>query len=210
MELKNNFLICLTGLPASGKSIFAKKLKEGLSRIQNNFETIIIDTDKIRHSLYDKEFNHKKEILVREKNLKLIEKNLIEKKIVISDDLNYYSSMRHELREISSNLKLRMFIIYIATPFNICIEWNKKRGYTIPDNVIFNINRKFDSFQKYKWDQPDYTVDMSKELNLDKLISDIVLKMIKLDKEPNLQILGEEINTNEKKKKIFKKQKKMF
>ena len=87
----------------------------------------------------------------------------------------------------------------------MCIEWNKERGYTIPNSVILNINKKFDKFQKYKWDHPDYIVDMSKELDLDKVISDIVLKMIKLDKEPNLQILRKELNNNEKKKKYTQK-----
>ena len=41
------------------------------------------------------------------------------------------------------------FILHIATPLQICIKWNKERGELIPQDVIYKINEKFDSFNNY-------------------------------------------------------------
>ncbi|MHA1487012.1 MAG: AAA family ATPase, partial [Promethearchaeota archaeon] len=96
MNNKTNFLIILVGLPASGKTTFAYKLKEKLeSDFQNNVK--IIDPDIIRDKAFPNRFDFKNEPKIREKNIKSVRKHLIEGHIVISDDLNYYSSMRHDL-----------------------------------------------------------------------------------------------------------------
>ncbi|MBY9006721.1 MAG: AAA family ATPase [Candidatus Lokiarchaeota archaeon] len=189
MEFKDNFLVCLTGLPASGKSTFAHKLRKEILSIQNKFDVVIIDVDEIRGSLYKSKFNHEKEVVVRDKNLKLIEKSLKEKKIVISDDINYYSSMRHDLKEITDRLKQRLFIIYISTPIKVCLKWNRKRDNPIPNDVILNINEKFDKFQKYNWDHPDFIIDMSEDENFQKIISEIITEIIRSDNQPNSDMI---------------------
>jgi O-phosphoseryl-tRNA(Sec) kinase len=160
--MQKNFLICLVGLPASGKTTFSINLKDFIERNYNDYKVRIIDPDKIRDIITPDKFDYKKEQLVRKQNLNDIEKALKDGYIVISDDLNYYSSMRHDLKLIAENLNLNFFIIQISTPLNICLKWNKNRGELIPNKILKKIKNKFDSFDKYKWDYPIASVDMSK------------------------------------------------
>ena len=63
----------------------------------------IVDPDLIRAKLSSK-FDFKIEKEVRQKHLAQVENFLKNGMITISDDLNYYSSMRHELKEIAERL----------------------------------------------------------------------------------------------------------
>ena len=65
-----NFLICLVGFPASGKSTFAQEFKEIMEQKSDDCSVTIIDPDIIRESITRGKFNHEKEELVRKKNLK--------------------------------------------------------------------------------------------------------------------------------------------
>lgn len=160
MNNNSNFLIILVGLPASGKSTFACKLKVKLESIfQTNVK--IIDPDVIRNKDFPNNFDFKNEPQIREKKIEYIRKHLVNGYIVISDDLNYYSSMRHDLKLIADSLNLKYFIIYISTPLKICLERNIDRGKPIPNKVIHKIYNKFDNFNKYKWDTPFETYDFT-------------------------------------------------
>ncbi len=156
----SNFLIILVGLPASGKSTFAFKLKEKLESIfQNNVK--IVDPDVIRNEDFPNNFDFKNEPQIREKNIDCVRKHLINGYIVISDDLNYYSSMRHDLKLVADSLNLKFYIVYISTPLKFCLKRNKDRGKPIPNKVIHKIYNKFDNFDKYKWDSPFGTYDLT-------------------------------------------------
>jgi len=136
--IDQNFLVILVGLPASGKSTFAFKLKEKLeSNFQNKVK--IIDPDIIRDNTFPNGFDFKKEPKIREKNIQSVRRHLIKGYIVISDDLNYYSSMRHDLKLIADSLNIKYYIIYISTPLKLCLERNVERGKPIPNKVIKNI-----------------------------------------------------------------------
>jgi len=172
--INQNFLICLVGLPASGKSTFASTLKIALKKRFNNVNVKIIDPDKIRQSLTPDKFEHEKEHIIRKENLKIIRSELEKGYIVISDDLNYYTSMRHDLKDITKRLNLHFFIIHIATPIETCLKWNENRGKPIPNMVISKINERFDEFNKYKWDIPDVVYDLSQITDLNHKINDFL------------------------------------
>lgn len=179
MLVKKNFLICLTGLPASGKTTFAKKIKEILEKRFTKLTVSIIDPDIIRHKIAPSKFNYNLEPIVRERNLTEINKELSKGNIVISDDLNYYSSMRHDLKNLADNFKLDFFIIHISTPFETCLTWNKMRGETIPNTTIDKIHKKFDDFGKYKWDYPVLNYDPSQIKESGKEFEALVDELIK-------------------------------
>jgi O-phosphoseryl-tRNA(Sec) kinase len=176
---KKNFLIILCGLPASGKSTFARNFKSILE-MNSNQKTTIIDPDKIRDDLYSGTFDPDKENLVRKKKLIKIQKDLKKGFIVISDDLNYYTSMRHDLKEIAEKLKIPFYIIHISTPVEQCIVWNGARGKPIPNDVINNIFDKFDYFNTYSWDKPFRTFNLSEKIDLGEKIKQL-LKEIEQD-----------------------------
>ncbi|MFX1417346.1 MAG: AAA family ATPase [Promethearchaeota archaeon] len=194
--INQNFLICLAGLPASGKSTFAISLKKVIEERYNNLKVKIIDPDIIRQKLTPNKFNYEKESIVRRENLKIIRNELEKGNIVISDDLNYYSSMRHDLKNIANTLNLKFFIIYIATPIDFCLKWNKLRGEPIPSEIINKIRDKFDKFTKYNWDYPIATYDLSKILDLNNLIR-------KLLDELEIKMVFKKKNLKPKKKAIF-------
>lgn len=175
--MNQNFLICLVGLPASGKTTFAKKLKKFIEQKQDDFKVKIIDPDKIRNTLTPDEFDYQQEQLVRKYNLDEIRKSLEKGYVVISDDLNYYSSMRHDLKLITEELNLNFFIIYISTPLEMCLQWNEKRGKILPDSVIKKIARKFDNFDKYKWDYPIASINLAEVKNFDDILTNIINKI---------------------------------
>ena len=192
--INQNFLICLVGLPASGKSTFAKSLKNVLEKRYSNLEIKIIDPDIIRQKLAPDKFDYEKEHIVRKENLKKIRSELEKGNTVISDDLNYYSSMRHDLKSIADTFNLSFFIIHIATPIEFCLKWNKIRGEPIPSKIISNIQDKFDKFNKYNWDYPIATYDLSKELDLNHVISEFLDHL-----EEKMILIRKKLKTEKKK-----------
>ncbi|MFX1395831.1 MAG: AAA family ATPase [Promethearchaeota archaeon] len=168
----------MVGLPASGKSTFAYALQKYFIKRFTTKKVSIVDIDVIRENLTGKVFNPNREKEARQKNLDTIFKLLKKDKIVISDDLNYYSSMRHDLKAIADKLGLPFFTIHIATPVNKCIEWNEKRHEKIPSDLIRAINEKFDAFEKYGWDDPLEIIDLSKINDMNEEIKKIVEKII--------------------------------
>lgn len=182
--VNKSFIVCLAGLPASGKTTFAKVLRNNIKKKVNTEKVVIIDPDVIRQSITPLKFDFKLEPEVRNKNLKKIRVKLQEGNIVISDDLNYYTSMRHDLKKLSEDFNICLFIIHISTPLDICLKWNKARGKPIPNKIIRRINRKFDNFYKYNWDIPEDNYDMSHIQDLNKKVENLVEEFIEKVNNP--------------------------
>ncbi|MFX1508285.1 MAG: AAA family ATPase [Promethearchaeota archaeon] len=157
-------LIILSGLPSSGKSILAKEIAK-IFELDLSMKTIIIESDAIRNmipSYRERRFNPDHEPVVRSAMFSLIKHFLQQGYLVINDDMNYYKSMRHDLREIALELNVQSAIIYISTPREIALSWNEKRGLPIPQDVIEDVYNKFDIPGKdYEWDMPILTTDLS-------------------------------------------------
>ena len=151
---KISVLILLIGLPASGKSILAEKLKNDL-KVKHNLRNIhIIDTDIIRSRLFGADFSHINEkFTLEEKNNEVLEK-LNPGNIIIVDDLHYLTSIRHHFYEMCQKKGAIYIPIYLSTPVLQCKKWNKLRGLPVPQKVIDEVERKFDiPGKKYLWDR---------------------------------------------------------
>ena len=85
--ISQNFLIILTGLPASGKSTFSNIFKNVI-REETKLNVVVVDPDTIRENQYPLQFDYKNEKDVRRINLDLIESALKKKNIVIKFKYN--------------------------------------------------------------------------------------------------------------------------
>lgn len=153
-------------MPASGKSTLATAFKEALSGDFKTLNVKISDPDLLRKKIMGGRFEPEKESIVREKALEEIRNLLEHGNVVISDDLNYYTSMRHDLKCMAEELNIPYFIFHVSTPLETCIKWNHVRGETVPDDVIRQVHDKFDHFGNYKWEKPMATVNMAEVADL--------------------------------------------
>ena len=204
-----NFLIVLCGLPSSGKSSFSEILKvkiendsgldSGLdSKLKEDRQLVkIVDFDKVRYDKFGENFFPEQELKIRNESLEEIKKHLENKtennndKIVISDDINYYTTMRHQHKKIAEELRIPFFIVYISTPLENCLVWNSKRGTKVPNSVIEKISKKFDiPGNKYLWDKPVISIDLSlRDINKSaEKTWDIIQKIIKRGNNSKLKI----------------------
>ena len=152
------FLVALCGLPASGKTTFAKELVKELSKDQ---VVKIVSTDTWRDESYYSEFRPENEHVVRKKALEETESFLLDGFSIIHDDTNYYSSMRHELYDLANENDCVFLVVHIATPLDIALEWNKARTPVIPLEVIEKIHERMDiPGEKYAWDKAIRTINL--------------------------------------------------
>ena len=123
----------MIGIPASGKSYYAKELKDE--------NTTLIATDKMREILCGdvdiQEYND----LIFSTALKWIKQHLQNGRDVIFDATNINRKARKNiLRSIDAIKKA----VFMATPYEIAIENNRNRERKVPIDVIHNMYLKFE------------------------------------------------------------------
>jgi selenocysteine-specific elongation factor len=163
--VSKSFLVILCGVPSSGKSTLAKEMA---ALLENKFGymTVVVTSDMFRRMIptYQYRFEPELEQFVRDATYESVRSGLKNGLLVISDDINYYASIRRHLVRTAQECKVNFAIIHVNTPLKVAIEWNKKRGEPIPSSLIEEIFYKMDEPGKeYKWDRPFLTVDPSKD-----------------------------------------------
>ena len=147
-------LIChfLIGLPASGKSTFARKLREIIP------DAVIVSTDTIRHQLYqDESIQGDWENEVEPEVLNQIEEAISDNKPVIYDATNARRDWRmgisieikEKLRKIDTS-QVYWIAWYLQTPVDMCQKWNKKRERKIPNEIIERYEESLYQFPPHK------------------------------------------------------------
>ncbi|NWF96650.1 MAG: AAA family ATPase [Candidatus Thorarchaeota archaeon] len=154
------FLLAVCGIPASGKSTLAKAIaaRPEIPR------AAVVSTDRWRDSEYYREFRPENETGVRmaafQQSARLLEEGIS----VVHDDTNYYVSMRHELRTLALENGCLYAVVYVSTPLDVALDWNRQREQPLPPDVISRISRRLDiPGEKYAWDTPLVTVNLSEE-----------------------------------------------
>lgn len=142
--------------------------------------------------IYRELFPPEREPIVRELTLQTIHFFLKNGVSVISDDTNYYSSVRHKLVELAKQTGAAYAIIAVETPLEVALKWNVERGLPIPQEVITSISEKFEKpGSKYKWDRSLASVDLSKtkaEESAKEILK--LLLSLKQEKEEKVSVAG--------------------
>ncbi|MCS7114556.1 MAG: selenocysteine-specific translation elongation factor [Nitrososphaerota archaeon] len=165
MTTEKSFLLILCGIPSSGKTELAKRTAKILEK-KHNKPVMVVGTDVFREmmSISTEVFKPEREAFLKFLALNTISLGLQNGYIVISDDLNYYTSMRKDLADLAKSKGAGFGVVYVNTPLNVALEWNRKRGSPIPDELIEEVYAKFEEpGKKYRWDSPIITVNPAKD-----------------------------------------------
>ncbi len=159
------FLLIFVGIPSSGKSTLARKLAS-LIEARMGTPTMVVSSDGIRDMMpvYEEKFVHEREEIAQQGAVSLIALGLKKRYFVISDDLNYYVSVRKDLSQIARSNGVGFATLYVSTPLATALEWNRKRGEPVPESLIEDVWNKMDKpGEKYGWDKPICQLDPSIE-----------------------------------------------
>lgn len=145
--------IMMVGLPGSGKSTAA----EHFAKVYN---ANIHSSDNIRKEFFGnaEDQNHNKEVF--ETLHKRIKEDIENGQACIYDATNIsYERRLAFLQEIRGfardrNVKFRAICVFVCTPVEYCIRWNKLRDRQVPEEVIDNMYKRFDVPYYYEgWDK---------------------------------------------------------
>ena len=132
--MKRPKLLCLKGLPGSGKSTYAKELEsKGWARVNK---------DDIRKEFFpDYTFKDEKEVVYMEDAEIIAE--LREGNDVVVDDTNFAPKHQQRLEKIAKEEDADFEVLFIDTPLEECIKRNRKRANNVPMEAILNMYRKY-------------------------------------------------------------------
>jgi len=139
-KLQKNYLIILTGIPGSGKTILSEELEK-------NFNFIRISTDKIKEYLIKKRYNFllKDLFAIQEKIFKLLMKKKVN---VISDSNSDLTKYRNKLKKLSKNYHYIPISVYIKVNLETAYQRVIKRKNMKESKRIYKKIKKFnDSLQ---------------------------------------------------------------
>lgn len=128
------------GLPASGKTTWAKEYQVG----QPKNSIVRINKDDLRAMLNNSVHSKGAEKSIVEVRDFLASYYLTKGLNVIIDDTNLYPEHEKQLRQIAKDCKAK-FVKKDFTDVSLaeCLERNKKRGYKVPTEVIIGMYKKY-------------------------------------------------------------------
>ena len=127
--------IMMVGLPASGKSTYAKTW-------YSDFE--IISSDAIRKELFGDESVQKDNGKVFGEVFKRVKNNLLKGRDVIVDATFINRKSRKGLLEMVSNIDgVTKEAIVMTTPYHVCVKRDKERDRTVGEDVIKKFLMRF-------------------------------------------------------------------
>lgn len=130
-------VIILRGLPASGKSTYAKELS-----LKNPGQYKIVNKDSLREMLDAGKWSKDNEKFVLQMRDHVILNALEEGKHVIVDDTNLHPKHETNIRELVKG-KAEIEIKDFGTPVDDCIERDLKRARPVGEAVIRKMHRQF-------------------------------------------------------------------
>ena len=130
-------MLVLRGIPASGKSTFAKKL------IQDQPHWYRLNDDLLREMLHgDLPFSGKREKFVRAANKATVRALLENQRNVVIDNTNLTDGHYERWKNVADEFGAECALHVMGTPLVECVQRNVDRGLTVPTSVIVNMARQ--------------------------------------------------------------------
>lgn len=123
-------LLLLRGLPASGKTTFAKEL------VRNDGNWIRVNKDDLRNMLNGGKWSGKHERRIVQLERQLVEEVLKDGKNVVIDDTNFNLAHERWYREIAKRYNADFEIKEFDTPLEECIKRDNARPNGVGETVI--------------------------------------------------------------------------
>lgn len=123
-------VLMLKGLPASGKSTYAKEL------VSKNHNWVRVNKDDLRAMMNNGEFSGKLEKQVIRTEREIAENALKIGKNVVVDDTNFNPIHEEFFRQLAKSYKAEFEIKFFDTPLEVCIKRDNKRPNGVGEAVI--------------------------------------------------------------------------
>lgn len=125
-------LVMTKGLPASGKTTWAKKEQDWVQR-----GVVRVNKDDLRAMLHDGKHSKGNEKLVLYIRDQIIQESIVRGHNVIVDDTNLAPKHEARLRQIADDMDADFTIQdFTDVPLEVCLERNAKRPNPVPPEVI--------------------------------------------------------------------------
>lgn len=128
-------LLFLKGLPASGKSTYAKELADK--------GWIRVNKDDLRAMLNNGKWSKGNEKRVIKLQNQIIETALAEGKNVVVDDTNFAEYHKHRLYDLARKYKADFDEKFFDTPLQICLDRDAKRANGVGESVIMKMYNQY-------------------------------------------------------------------
>jgi predicted kinase len=150
-------MICTVGIPASGKSTWARehvKAYPKFIRVERDIIRTVAFTDS--GNILDYKFTKAKEESVKLIHTDQIRTALWKGQSVIVSDTNLNPKTRAALIGIGEEFKISVEFKTFDTPLHQAVKWNDKRVNRVPDSVMINMEQKMRKWQgKFVQDPQD-------------------------------------------------------
>jgi len=160
-------LIYLIGLPASGKSYYAKQLSE-------QYNAKIYSSDNLREELFGdvNECNRNEELF--KELYRRVKNSLSNGESVILDSTNLSYKKRKAILEEMKKYNCENICYLIATPYERCLEQNLHRERKVPEHIIkkMYMNINIPMFVE-GFDEINIIYNMDKEFNSIELFNEL-------------------------------------
>jgi predicted kinase len=134
-------LIITRGLPASGKTTWAKKIQAA------GEEVLIVCRDDIRQMLHGNVFSRENELITNKVRDYSIREGLKAGRTVICADTNISLNVVEYLEKIASQHDALVYVEdkFLDVPFEVCIERDRNRPDSVGEDVIMRMARQLES-----------------------------------------------------------------